>query len=43
MFIYQPQNVPSSVIMALENKKLEVAYEKQIIELKTGISWKYYW
>ena len=28
-----PQNVPSSVIMALENKKLEVAYEKQVIEL----------
>ena len=28
-----PQNVPPSMIMALENKKLEVAYEKQVIEL----------
>jgi len=27
MFICQPQNVPPSMIMALENKKLEVAYE----------------
>jgi hypothetical protein len=43
MFICKQQNVPSSVITALENKKLEVAYEKQMIELKTGNSWKYYW
>jgi hypothetical protein len=43
MFICKKQNVPSSVIMALENKKLEVACGKQMIELKTGNNWKYYW
>jgi len=36
LFICQQQNVPSSVHMALENKKLEEAHEKQNLELRTS-------
>ena len=43
MFISQQQNVPPSVIMALENKNLEEANEKQNVEIRTGNYWKNYW
>jgi hypothetical protein len=42
MFKCQQQNVPSPVIMALANEKLEEVNEKQKLELRTGNNWKNY-
>jgi hypothetical protein len=38
----QQQNVSSSVIMALANKKLEEVNEKQNLQLRTGNNWNNY-